>query len=171
MEAVITKREWLRNEAQDKNLLLRLARRLGGTAFVVPDYDETFSAACLEGDYLRRMISAMPPGSRLGLHWKEYWGGLTQHRIDPQQPSQNFLNRLIPIIFIDRLDSITYVPEKDKPLKIHYPRIPMTGGGVHFVENRDCVILEFRFVSGIFEFFSIVLRVHTYVAKIDNNHL
>jgi hypothetical protein len=57
---------------------------------------------------------------------------------------------------------VLYVPEKDRALKIHYPRIPMTGGGcaslgcvvalmrcgrVVFVENRACVILEFRFVS------------------------
>jgi hypothetical protein len=39
------------------------------------------------------------------------------------------------------------VPEKDRALKIHYPRIPMTRGGVSFAENRDCVIVEFRFVS------------------------
>lgn len=148
VEALITKRDWLRNEAQDKNLLLRLARRLHGTAFVVPDYDETFSAACVERNYLRSVITTMPPGSRLGLHWKEYWGSLDKHRIDPMQPSQNFLNRMIPIIFIDFDDKVTYVPEKDKPLKIHYPRIPMTGGGVQFADDRRCVIVEFRFVSG-----------------------
>ena len=39
------------------------------------------------------------------------------------------------------------MPEKDKALKIHYPRIPMTYGGVTFADNRDCVIVEFRFVS------------------------
>lgn len=35
VEVLITKREWLRNEAQDKNLLLRAARRLGATTFIV----------------------------------------------------------------------------------------------------------------------------------------
>lgn len=71
--------------------------------------------------YLRNEIATLTPGMRLVLHWKEYWNGLEvcgsvsvrlqarqtdarrrqYHRIDPEQPNQNFLNRLIPIIFAD----------------------------------------------------------------------
>ncbi len=146
VEAVITKSSWLRNEAQDKNLLLRLSRRLNATAFIVPDYDEIFSAACNRG-LLRHLIAEAAPGTRVSLPWIEYWGSLDAHRVDPNMPGVNFLQRAIPIIFVDYPDQPTYVPEKDIALKIHYPRIPMTGGGIIDAPVRDCVILEFRFVS------------------------
>jgi hypothetical protein len=146
VEAVITKSSWLRNEAQDKNLLLRLSRRLNATAFIVPDYDEIFSAACNRG-LLRHLIAEAAPGTRVSLPWIEYWGSLDAHRVDPNMPDVNFLQRAIPIIFVDYPDQPTYVPEKDIALKIHYPRIPMTGGGIVDSPVRDCVILEFRFVS------------------------
>lgn len=146
IEAVITKSAWVRNEAQDKNLLLRLSRRLNATAFIVPDYDEIFSAACYRGN-LRQLIASSKPGTRVLLQWIEYWGSLEQHRVDPNQPTVNFLQRLIPIIFVDYPNRPTYVPEKDVSPKIHYPRIPMTGGSVVEATVRECVIVEFRFVS------------------------
>jgi glycosyltransferase involved in cell wall biosynthesis len=147
VEVLITKNAWLRNEAQDKNLLLRVARRLGASAFIVPDYDEIFSAACYDRLYLRDLISRADPGARIDVPWIEYWGDLEHHRVDPLQPDVNFLQRAIPIIFVDYPDRVTYVPEKDIPLKIHYPRIPMTGGSIVKSPSRQCVIVEFRFVS------------------------
>jgi hypothetical protein len=113
----------------------------------VPDYDEIFSAACYDRQYLRDLISRSDPGARIDVPWIEYWGDLEHHRVDPMQPDVNFLQRAIPIIFVDYPDRVTYVPEKDIPLKIHYPRIPMTGGSIVPSPNRQCVIVEFRFVS------------------------
>lgn len=61
VEALVTKSEWLRNEAQDKNILLRTARRLGGTAFIVVRLcHQFFSSFCLGvGVFARLRVIAL----------------------------------------------------------------------------------------------------------------
>jgi hypothetical protein len=105
VEVLITKEggsdAWVREELRDRQILLRFGRRVGGTHFVLPDYDEFFSANCVADGYLRKKILALPPGHSISIPWVEAWKSTRLHRVLPDDPDMNFLTRRQTIVFAD----------------------------------------------------------------------
>lgn len=93
--------DWVREELLDRNLLLHFGRFVGGTHFVLPDYDEFFSANCVLDGTLREAILTLEPGQSLVLPWVEAWKSTAIQRVLPDDPEMNFLKRRQTIIFAD----------------------------------------------------------------------
>jgi hypothetical protein len=92
---------WIREELLDRNLLLQYGRAVGGTHFVLPDYDEYFAADCVIDGTLREAILALAPGESLALPWVEAWKSSSLQRVLPEDAAMNFLVRRQTIIFAD----------------------------------------------------------------------
>lgn len=92
---------WVREELADRNILLRYGRAVGGTHFVLPDYDEYFSANCVVDGSLRKGILELLPGESLVLSWAEAWSSLAVQRVLPNDRKMNFLTRRQTIVFAD----------------------------------------------------------------------
>lgn len=92
---------WIREELFDRNILLRYGRAIGGTHFILPDYDEYLSSNCVIDGSLRRAIFALVPGESLALSWAEAWKSLAVQRVLTSDRSMNFLIRRQTIIFAD----------------------------------------------------------------------
>lgn len=92
---------WVRDELLDRQLLLEAGRHVGGTHFVVLDYDEYLSANCVENGLLRNTILSLNPGESLYLPWVEVWKSTSLQRVLPGDPGMNFLMRRQIAIFAD----------------------------------------------------------------------
>lgn len=92
---------WIRDELRDRELLLEAGRRVGGSHFVVLDYDEYLSSNCVENGLLRNTILGLNPGESLYLPWVEVWKSTSLQRVLSGDPSMNFLKRRQIAIFAD----------------------------------------------------------------------
>ncbi len=102
IEVVLNKTgPWVREELRDRDLLLQTGRAIGGTHFVLLDYDEYFSANCVTNGLLRERISALQPGQSLFVPWVEMWKSANLHRVLPTDREMNFLVRRQTVIFAD----------------------------------------------------------------------
>lgn len=93
--------QWTREELRDRQLLLQFGREVGGTHFVLPDYDEFFSSNCVSNNFLRNHILALAPGESLFIPWVELWKSPSLQRVCPSDENMNFLKRRQTIIFAD----------------------------------------------------------------------
>lgn len=102
VEVVLNKTgDWIREELYDREILLRAARMVGGTHFLVLDYDEFLSWNCVEDGRLRRKILSLQPGQSLYIPWIEVWKSLEIERVLPTDHNMNFLMRRATAIFAD----------------------------------------------------------------------
>ena len=102
LDALIVKTgDWVRQELLDRDLLLHAGRAVGGTHFVLLDYDERFVGDCVNNGVLRNTIVGLPPGHSLFLPWVELWKNPAVHRVLPSDRNINFLVRRQTVIFAD----------------------------------------------------------------------
>lgn len=92
---------WSREELRDRELLLSAARKVGGTHFVLLDYDEYISANCVDNGLLRRSILHLLPGESIYLPWVEAWKSIALQRVLRNDRNMNFLTRRQVVIFAD----------------------------------------------------------------------
>lgn len=92
---------WIREELLDRQLLLRAGRDVGGTHFVLLDYDEYFSTDCIANGLLRSSILKLDPGHSLFLPWVELWRSPFIHAVQKSNRHMNFLRRRQVVIFAD----------------------------------------------------------------------
>ena len=92
---------WLREELLDRQLLLDAGREIGGTHFVLLDYDEYLSSNCIRDGTIRSKILDLNPGESLFIPWTEAWKSLTKQRVLPDDQEMNFLRRRQTVIFAD----------------------------------------------------------------------
>lgn len=162
--------EWVREELFDRELLLSTGRKIGGTHFILLDYDEYLSVNCVENGLLRKTILELRPGESLNLPWIEIWKSHTLQRVLPNDPQMNFLKRRQTVIFAD--DGTSHYTQETATARllgshprnstIHVLRCPRTicpkppkySGRYSKVANDDrvkalpqCAILEMRFLS------------------------
>lgn len=163
---------WIRDELLDRELLLGAGRRVGGSHFVVLDYDEYLSANCVENGLLRNTILRLNPGESLYLPWVEVWKSTSLQRVLPGDPSMNFLTRRQIAIFADD-KKVHYTAENSVARRIgsnstsqsgtiHVVRCPRTicpqpsrysgqRSGLLYLSNvkhlDGCAIVEVRFLS------------------------
>lgn len=92
---------WLREELLDRQLLLDAGREIGGTHFVLLDYDEYLSSNCVRDGTIRSEILNLNPGESLFIPWTEAWKSLAKQRVLPNDLEMNFLRRRQTVIFAD----------------------------------------------------------------------
>lgn len=156
---------WRRDELTDRQLLLEAGRRVGGTHFVLLDYDEFLSFNCLP--WMRDEIVKLKPGQSMFIPWVEAWKSPLVQRVLKQNREMNFLTRRQTVIFADNR-SVSYTEENALARKLsdnatlHVLRCPRTicpplgryndaddhaplPKSVKFVP--ECRILELRFLN------------------------
>ncbi|HTM05971.1 MAG TPA: glycosyltransferase family A protein [Patescibacteria group bacterium] len=94
---IICKKEWIRNAASDRNIMLHAGRAVGGTHFITIDADEMFTANCLEDNKLKTHILNLKPGERLAMTWIQLWRSADYYRYDDSV----WANRYMTIAFCD----------------------------------------------------------------------
>lgn len=130
---IITKTIWHRDEAKDRNLMLKCGRIIHGTHFIIIDADELLSAPCLTNNYLRTKILNLTPNE---------W--LSCSLIDLYESAEKY-NADIPLKGIAFCDNqIAYF---DEDCKIHAKRIPETiNGKEHIVQFQNRYgLLHFKY--------------------------
>lgn len=137
VEKIIEKPAWYRDEPGDRNRLLTAGRALGGTHFVVIDADEAFTANCLEGEFLKKMILSLKPREQLALRWIHLWRGVDRYRADAPVWSDRYKR----CIFCDDGKS------EYKSKFIHTSRIPKMKGKRIKLDREDMGLLHFQFVN------------------------
>ncbi len=132
---IITKKIWQRDEAKDRNLMLRYGRAIGGTHFIIIDADEMFTAPCARDNYLRKKILALSPGDWLSCSW-----------INLYEDAQKYHRTQIlkPFIFCD--DGIA---EYDDSIRIHASRIPEKLSGTEHILKPTFAydLLHFKYIN------------------------
>lgn len=159
---------WKRDELGDRKSLLKYGRKVGGTHFVLLDYDEFFSRNCVESGLLKREILKLRPGQSMYLKWIEVWKFPTLQRVLEDDADMNFLKRRQSVVFAD--DGKVQYDVKSSLARsiggnnasIHVLRCPQTicpppekyrkgirahGNHESVVELDNCRILEFRFLN------------------------
>jgi FkbM family methyltransferase len=138
IERIIRKKEWHRDEPNDRNTMLQAGREIGGTHFIVIDADEILTSNFLENGTLQRVIYSLKPGDRLALNWIQLWRSIDQYRFDHSIWTWNYKD----IIFCDDGKS-AYSSEF-----IHTPRVPDNLLGTRYVvEGYESGLLHFQFVN------------------------
>lgn len=138
IEQIICKKEWIRHEATDRNILLQLGRVIGGTHFIVLDADEMFTGNCIENNMLRQHILNLKPGEQLFLAWIQLWRSTDVYRFDNSVWTHNYK----PFAFCD--DSIALYGSRF----INEARTPGTLEGTRwFMEGYTYGVLHFQFVN------------------------
>lgn len=132
IERIIEREDPGRDEARDRNLLLRAGRELGGTCFLVLDVDEAFAASTLEG--ARCALETLRPGEALSVPWTHLWRSASQYRVDPCI----WVGNRRSIAFGD--DSYAWYPNRF----LHVPRVPIQGGAHAF--PSEVILLHFQFI-------------------------
>lgn len=107
-----------REELEDRAILLAYGRAVGGTHFLLPDYDEFFHADCTASGLLRATILFLSPGESLVLPWIEAWKSTALQRVLPADASMNFLTRRQTIIFADD-GAVSYTPASTHSRALH----------------------------------------------------
>lgn len=129
VEALLNKTgEWLREELFDRQILLHVGRKIGGTHFVLLDYDEYFSSNCVRNGLLRRSILALNPGQSLYIPWVEVWKSPRLHAVLSTDVNMNFLRRRQVVIFAD--DGKAHYTEQNSVAKL-LAVSPSRGGSIH----------------------------------------
>ena len=82
IERIIEKENWYRDEPGDKNLLLNVGRRIGGTHFVFVDSDEMFTANLLKNNLLKNKILELKSGDKLCVTLINLWRSCNKYRYD-----------------------------------------------------------------------------------------
>lgn len=166
-----TRGKWVREELFDRQTLLTVGRSVGGTHFILLDYDEYISSNCVKSGFLRREILALRPGESLYLPWVELWNSQNIHAVLPNDPNMNFLTRRQVVIFADdktsqftQQNSVAKVVSSDnldRDASIHVLRCPrslcaqpprydghaMTVGWGNVKPLMQCRIIETRFLN------------------------
>lgn len=93
--------DWIRDELLDRELLLTAGRHVGGSHFVVLDYDEYISSNCVENGLIRDAILGLNPGESLYLPWVEVWKSTALQRVLSGDQKMNFLTRRQIAVFAD----------------------------------------------------------------------
>lgn len=156
---------WQRDELTDRQLLLEAGRRVGGTHFVLLDYDEFLSHNCLP--WMRGEIIKLKPGQSMFIPWVEAWRSPLVQRVLKHDRQMNFLTRRQMIIFADNR-SVSYTEENALARKLsdnatlHVLRCPRAicpslgryngaADPTHLPESvkfmPECRILELRFLD------------------------
>jgi len=132
---IITKKQWHRDEAKDRNLMLQCGRAMGGTHFIIIDADEMFTAPCKHGEHLRNAILRLEPGDWLSC----FWINLYEHA---QHYDDN--NYIKPFIFCD-----DKVAQYNNNMRIHAARIPEGLSGREYVlePTSQYGLLHFKFIN------------------------
>lgn len=160
IEKIIAKKNWVRNERADKQLLLDAGRALGGTHFIMIDADEMFSACCAQDQWLRKKILGLKPGQELVFHWVHLWDGLDFYRDDDVLSPREILpkggSQAISVIFCDdKACSYNENPVYGLSGTIHVCRRPLnlrpkvtglTEGG-DWIRDFNYGLLHFRYSS------------------------
>ena len=147
---IIEKKEWVRNERADKQVLLEAGREIGGTHFIVIDADEMFAAECAQDQWLRKKISAMQPGENLYFSQIHLWGDPHWYRND--SICNHRAPFLIDLVFADD-GTCNYVDnEVVGPSRvIHMGRVPANLKNHKKIyidaQERGHSILHFRFIN------------------------
>lgn len=108
--------EWVREELFDRQILLTVGRKVGGTHFVLLDYDEYISTNCVHSGLLRREILALRQGESLYLPWVELWKSKYLHAVLARDVTMNFLTRRQVVIFAD--DGISQFTKRNSIAKV-----------------------------------------------------
>lgn len=137
IEQIITKESWYRDEAGDKNRLLKSGRSIGGTHFIVIDADEIISGNCLDNDYLKQEILKLSPGDSISLKWTQLWRSILYYRDDASPWSSKYKE----IIFCD--DQASFFPEDF----IHAKPVPPNLTGEKKELSPEYCLLHFQFVN------------------------
>ena len=161
---------WVRQELLDRDLLLRAGRSVGGTHFVLLDYDERFVGTCVKSGSLRDAITGLSPGHSLFLPWIELWKNPAVHRVLSNDRDMNFLTRRQTVVFADDESFTNYSIESSRArslgshgASIHALRCPRSvcpqppryrGPNTPFLSNDrrvhqsppSCAIVEARFM-------------------------
>lgn len=162
--------EWVREELFDRQALLEAGRSVGGTHFVLLDYDEFFSSNCVSNGVLRKEIMNLQGGESLYLPWIELWRSSHFHRVLPDDPHMNFLVRRQIVIFAD--DRTSHYTQQNSQARIlglnsrnstlHVLRCPRTicpkpakysgpGSDTGYAKSvkrlPNCAIMEARFMN------------------------
>ncbi|CAN8074761.1 unnamed protein product [Agarophyton chilense] len=170
--------EWRRDELADRQMLLEAGRRVGGTHFVLLDYDEFVSHNCVP--WIRDEILKLRPGESLFIPWVETWKTPYSQRVMKHDPQMNFLTRRQTVIFADdRFFSYSADNSLARTLSnnasLHVLRCPRSvcpppgaykGASTNFEFPpsvkvlRECRILEMRFLN----FDNVLLKAAWYEA-------
>lgn len=108
--------DWVREELFDRQVLLATGRDVGGTHFVLLDYDEYISSNCVQSGLLRQKILALRPGESLYLPWVELWKSKDLHAVLSEDITMNFLTRRQVVIFGD--DGISQFTQENSVAKV-----------------------------------------------------
>ena len=147
---IIEKKEWVRNERADRQVLLDAGRQIGGTHFIIIDADEIFSAECARSNWLRDQISALQPGENLIFSQIHVWGNYHWFRNDSICNHRNPF--LIDLVFADDGICNYFENEVVGPSRvIHMGRVPANLANhkkvyiaSHEVEHS---VMHFRFIN------------------------
>lgn len=130
VEALLNKTgEWIREELFDRQILLKVGRQVGGTHFVFLDYDEYFSANCVNDGLLRRNILSLQPGHSLYLPWIEVWKTPRVQAVLTADRETNFLKRRQIVVFAD--DAKSQFTAHNSVAKIIPSRAEQRDGSIH----------------------------------------
>lgn len=138
VEGIIRKKVWHRDEPGDRNALLEMGRKLGGTHFIVLDADEMLSANCSENNLLRSIILQLQPGQKLQLAWIDLWRSINFFRDDESVYNKNHFQYFI---FCD--DGTCFY----KSDFIHTMRVPGNSRGTTFRMPNSHVVLHFGYIN------------------------
>lgn len=164
--------DWVREELEDRQILLEMGRDLGGTHFVLLDYDEYIIGDCVTNGQFRKNVLQLEKGHALVLTWKEIWKNFRLERLLNGDRSMNFLTRRQIVVFADdRNVSYTVEGAKARLLgdnhhgresSIHVLRCPrqLCGKPAKYIKGQpdqwpsnvkamhgDCAIAEVRFIN------------------------
>ncbi len=131
---IITKKIWQRDEAKDRNIMLRYGRAIGGTHFIIIDADEMFTAPCADDNYLRKKILNLSPGEWLSCALIDLYDGAQKYSAP------------IPLKGIAFCDNGT--ASFDEECKIHTKRIPEGIDKQYILDpNKKYGLLHFKYVN------------------------
>lgn len=137
VEKIIKKEFWYRDEPGDRQKILEIGRKIGGTHFIVLDADEMFTANCMTNNFLRKKILDLKPGTALAMNWIQLWRSTQFYRFDTL-----WTGTYAPIIFCD--DGYSNYRSDF----IHAPRIPNNcHGTIIKIEGYQYGLLHFQFVN------------------------
>jgi glycosyltransferase involved in cell wall biosynthesis len=123
-----------RDEARDRNELLRAGREIGGDRFLVLDADEAFAANA--DYYLHVAMEALVPGEAISVPWTHLWRSASVYRVDPCP----WVNNWRVVGFCD--DGTSWYPN----VWLHTPRQPIKNAVIQKLP-AEIVFLHFQFVA------------------------
>ncbi|MBW8010748.1 MAG: glycosyltransferase [Chloroflexi bacterium] len=137
IKQIIRKDEYVFDEWGDRTALLKSARQLGGTHFIVLDADEALTSNFQQNNLLRKLILGLEPGDVIKLILINLWRGVNQYRRDHSV----WTGTTFPIVLCDDGKS-----ELEKGFA-HFPRLPVRAGKQHIIQGDEYGLLHFQYVN------------------------